>query len=138
METSPTCGKGLAEHSALPAKLGEWTTMMAQNLELHTEALDLGDQHSRTERDVYLDLARQYRQIATHLQATSRQMAGYRDLPVGKHDPVAMSSPRLRKAFEGFVSLEQELLALVQNRVEQDQGMLRAMAGQAQAGTRRA
>jgi hypothetical protein len=25
METQPTCGEGLAEHAALPAKLGEWT-----------------------------------------------------------------------------------------------------------------
>src|SRR5437016_9036967 len=99
-----TCGKGLAEHSALPAKLGEWTAAMAENLERHTEALDLSDENSRRERDAYLELAEAYGQIATRLQATARQMAGYRDLPMGRHDPKAMASPKLRDAFERFVS----------------------------------
>ena len=124
-----TCGKGLAEHSALPAKLGEWTAAMAENLERHTETLDLSDENSRRERDAYLELAKEYGQIATRLQATARQMAGYRDLPMGRHDPKAMASPRLRDAFEKFVSLEQDLLALLQKRVEQDRGMLVGMGG---------
>src|SRR6266511_6220684 len=110
METQPTCGRGLAEHSLLPAKLGEWTAAVAENLERHTEALDLTDENSRKERDAYLDLAKQYRQIVTQLQATAGQMAGYRDLPIGRHDPKAMASPRLRDVFEKFVRLEQELL----------------------------
>jgi hypothetical protein len=38
MEPQPTGGRGLAEHSALPAKLGEWTAAVAENLERHTEA----------------------------------------------------------------------------------------------------
>jgi len=129
METQPTCGRGLAEHSVLPAKLGEWTAAVAENLELHTEALDLTDESSRKERDAYLDLAKQYRQIVTQLQATAGQMAGYRDLPIGRHDPKAMASPRLRDAFEKFVRLEQELLVLLQKRVEQDRQMLTAVGG---------
>jgi hypothetical protein len=129
MATQPTCGKGLAEHSVLPAKLGEWTAAVAENLELHTEALDLGDENSRSERDAYLDLARQHRQIATQLQTTARQMAGYRSLPMGRHDPKGMASPRLRDAFEKFLKLEQELLVLLQKRVEQDLQMLMAVGG---------
>ena len=129
MATQSTCGKGLAEHSVLPAKLGEWTATMAENLERHTEALDLSDENSRREREAYLDLAKGYRQIATQLQTIARQMAGYRDLPMGRHDPKAMASPKLRDAFEKFVSLEQDLLTLLQKRVEQDRTMLMAMGG---------
>ena len=129
METQPTCGKGLAEHSVLPGKLGEWTAAVAENLELHTDALDLTDESSRRERDAYVDLARQHRQIAAQLQATARQMAGYPDLPMGRHDPKAMASPKLRNAFERFVSLEQDLLTLLQKRVEQDRRMLTGMGG---------
>lgn len=129
MKSQPTCGQGLAEHSALPAKLGEWTTTMADNLELHTEALDLKDENSRRERDVYLDLAKAYREIGNQLTTTARQMAAYRDLPMGRHDPKAMASPKLREAFQKFVRLEQDLLALLQQRVEQDRGMLAAMGG---------
>jgi hypothetical protein len=136
METQPTCGKGLAEHSILPAKLGEWTAAVAENLELHMEALDLSDENSRRERDAYLALAEEHRQIAKQLQTTAGRMAGYRDLPMGRHDPKAMASPRIRAAFERFVEREQELLALLQRRVEQDRRMLTAMAGQVQAGTR--
>jgi len=102
---------------------------MAENLERHTEALDLSDENSRREREAYLDLAKGYRQIATQLQTIARQMAGYRDLPMGRHDPKAMASPKLRDAFEKFVSLEQDLLTLLQKRVEQDRTMLMAMGG---------
>jgi len=130
MATQPTCGRGLAEHSVLPAKLAEWTAAVAQNLELHTEALDLTDGNSRTERDAYLDLARQHRQIATQLETTARQMAGYADLPMGRHDPKAMASPSLRNAFQDFVRLEQELLVLLQKRVEQDRQMLTAVGAE--------
>jgi hypothetical protein len=135
METQPTCGKGLAEHSILPAKLGEWTAAMAENLELHVEALDLTDERSRRERDAYLGLAEEYRQISMQLRTTAGRMAGYRDLPMGRHDPKAMASPSMRAAFERFVTREQELLALLQNRVEQDRRMLTALTGQVQAGT---
>jgi hypothetical protein len=129
MASQPTCGKGLAEHSVLPAKMGEWTAAVAENLELHTEALDLTDESSRRERDAYVELAKQYRQIANELETTARRMAGYPDLPMGRHDPKAMASPKLRDAFERFVSLEQDLLTLLQKRVEQDRRMLSAMGG---------
>jgi hypothetical protein len=129
MEDEPTCGKGLAEHSALPAKLGELTAAVAEILEVHTGALDLSDENSRKERDAYLELAKQHRQAAAQLQTTAKQMAGYRDLPIGKHDPKAMSGPKPLAAFEELVRLEQELLALLQKRVEQDRQMLVEMGG---------
>ena len=37
---------GLAEHSVLPAKLGELITYLAENLELHVKTLDLADENS--------------------------------------------------------------------------------------------
>jgi hypothetical protein len=38
-------------------------------------------------------------------------------------------SPELRDAFEKFVRLEEDLLMLLQTRVEQDRKMLSAMGG---------
>lgn len=49
----PTCGKGLAENSVLPAKLGELISAIAENLEAHMQALDRTDQNSRREYDAY-------------------------------------------------------------------------------------
>jgi hypothetical protein len=124
MEDQPTCGKGLAQHSALPAKLGALTASVAELLDVHMKALDLTDRDSKTEHAAYAALAKEHRRIATRLEATAKRMAGYRDLPMGRHDPKAMSSPRAIKAFERFVKLEHELVALLQGRLEQDRKML--------------
>jgi hypothetical protein len=52
-----TCGKGLAEHSTLPARLSELTGAMAENLELHQTTLDLTDENARKEYGAYLKRA---------------------------------------------------------------------------------
>ena len=88
------------------------------------KALDLTDQNSKQEYDAYRDLVTKHRQAATRLQEIARQMAGYRDLPMGRHDQKAMSAPATLEAFKKFVQLEQELLELLQTRVEQHRQML--------------
>jgi hypothetical protein len=131
METERTCGKGLAEHSVLPAKLGELTAALAEILESHATALDRTDENARREYDAYQQLAQAQRKTAAELRAIAEQMAGYRDLPMGRHDEEAMAAPGNAAAFERFVAVEQELLALVQQRVRQDQAMLGEMHGTA-------
>jgi hypothetical protein len=127
VKDQPTCGKGLAEHSALPAKMGELSASVAENLELHMKALDLTDESAKKEHEAYLELAMDHRRIASQLQATARRMSGYRDLPMGRHDQKAMAGPEFLEAFERFVTLEQELMTLLQARVERDQRMLSQM-----------
>jgi hypothetical protein len=127
MSDEPTCGKGLAEHSALPKMFGELIDAMAEILEEHQKALDLTDENSKKEHELYVELTQEHRRIADQLQATARRMAGSRDLPMGRHDPQAMASPRPFEAFATFVKLEQELLAMLQKGVERDQKMLDAM-----------
>jgi hypothetical protein len=61
------------------------------------------------------------------LLVLGEEMAGYRDLPMGRHDRPVMASPPAVEAFERFVQVEQELLALLQQRVPQDQRMLEQM-----------
>lgn len=130
MEEEPTCGKGLAEHSALPAKLGELTAAVAGILETHMEALDLADENSRKEHEAYRELAKEHRETAAQLRATAARMAGYRDLPMGRHDMSVMTSPKPREAFERFVQHEQELLELLQRRLEPDRQMLGEMGAE--------
>jgi hypothetical protein len=130
MDDQPTCGKGLAEHSALPAKLAELENALAENLELHQKTLDLRDDNARKEHDAYIGLAKEHRDIAARLKATAERMAGYRDLPMGAHDEKALADPNLLDAFATFVKREEELLALLQRAVERDQQMLAAVSGQ--------
>jgi len=123
METpTETCGQGLAENSVLPAKLGELINSMAEILEIHMGALDLQDNASRLEHEAYRELAREQRKTAAALKETARRMAGYRDLPMGAHDWSVMSSPRAVAALENFVKLEEELVALLQQRVMGEKG----------------
>jgi hypothetical protein len=49
MTDQPTCGKGLAEHAVLPAKLGELLAALAANLQLHQNSLVLTDENARAE-----------------------------------------------------------------------------------------
>jgi hypothetical protein len=55
---------------------------------------------------------------------TATEMAGYRDLPMGRHDPKAMAAPAAVDAFEKFVKLEQELATLLESRVKKDRPIL--------------
>jgi hypothetical protein len=130
MSDDPTCGKGLAEHSALPAKLAELIAALAENLEMHQKTLDLRDDNARREYDAYVTLAREHRGISAQLEATARRMAGYRDLPMGKHDERALSDSRGLEAFEAFVTRERELRSLLDRSLDRDEQMLAAFRGE--------
>jgi hypothetical protein len=120
MTDPPTCGQGLAEHAVLPAKLGELMAAVAAVLEVHMQALDLTDENARNEYEAYRELVAGHRLAAGQLGTIAKEMAGYRDLPMGRHRMEAMGGPAVRQSFQTFVEREQELLALLQQRVEPD------------------
>jgi hypothetical protein len=124
MADDRTCGKGLAEHSAVPAKIADLIAALGENLELHRKTLELSDEKSRREHDVYQALATAYAEIASRLAETARRMAGHRDLPVGRHDPDRLAAAPVRQAFVRYVAREQELLALLEEHLERDQSLL--------------
>ena len=124
MDEQQTCGRGLAEHSELPARIAEVTEAMADNLRVHMQALELDDEAARQEHAVYLHLVEEQRQAAGRLRAVAGEMAAAHDLPMGRHDTQTMTSPEVGDAFARFVKAKQELLALLQRMVEQDQRLL--------------
>jgi hypothetical protein len=122
-----TCGKGLAEHSAVPRLLAKVTDAMAEVLKRHTKALDLIDPSSRRENEAYSGLVRDFREVSTRLEGIAGRMAGYRDLPMGRHDMSTMMDPANVAVFQRYVQLEEELHTLLGARLELDRGMLAAM-----------
>lgn len=128
MDDEQTCGKGLAEHSALPAGMGEMIASTARVLEVHMKALDLSDENAKRELEAYRELAATHRRIAIELATLAERMASYRTLPMARHDMAAMMAPAPRHAFAGFVAQEESLLELLQARVEQDRAMLAQMS----------
>jgi hypothetical protein len=127
MAEQPTCGQGLAWNASLIAKLGALTNAMADNLEVHLRALDPGDESSRREHAIYRRLAEGQRRAAAGLASIANEMAAAEDLPMGRHDMSAMTSPAVGQAFLGFVTAERDLLSLIQGRLEQDHRMLDQM-----------
>jgi hypothetical protein len=134
MEDTPTCGKGLAEHSAIPAKLAELIDALAANLEAHQPTLDLTDDRSRQELEAYVTLGRAHRSIAAQLRDVAERMSGYRDLPMGRHDERALEGRAVVDAFARYVRAEREVLALLESSVARDAAMLSAVVGTAPAG----
>jgi hypothetical protein len=134
MTDQQTCGQGLAETSPLQAKLGALVASTAENLELHMTALDLSDENSQRELTAYRHLAQQHRAIAAQLESTAAQMAGYRDLPMGRHDMSIMLDPKMREAFSKFVAAETALCAQLQHRLEEDHALLESMGSAAAPG----
>src|SRR5687767_12296910 len=119
-----TCGKGLAAHSALPARMGELIGALASNLEQHMTALDTSDAAARKEHEAYASLLAKHRRIALELADVAAEMASYRHLPMGPHDEAAMAAPAVREAFERFVAAERALLALLEEAAPRDADML--------------
>ncbi len=133
MPDERTCGQRLAEHSTLPLKLAELTAAVAEVLELHTKALNLEDENGCQEQHAYLRLVEQHRQTAARLRATGDKMAGYRDLPMGRHDERALADRSVIDAFANLVRVERELLALLEDSAARHAAMLSAVGDAASA-----
>jgi hypothetical protein len=124
-----TCGKGLAESSALPRNLSNLLAAMAHVLEDHMQALDLNDANAKQEYDAYNSLVQKNREIVTRLTAVTDEMVGYRGLPMGRHDEERMLQPETLHAFETFVERKKVLSSYLQETLEEDQQMLDQMHG---------
>ena len=127
MDDTPTCGKGLAEHSALPAAVASLIGATAAVLENHINALVEGTDTTRQERTAYLSLIAAHRALEARLRALAEQMSGYRDLPPAPHDEQVMASPEALAVFRRFVEAEKSLHALLQAAVQRDEKMLEDM-----------
>jgi uncharacterized protein YndB with AHSA1/START domain len=126
VDDAPTCGVGVAQHSAIPAKVGVMFEGLAETLELHRKMLVTSDPDSRKEDEVYRELAASFRDIAERVHSAARRMAAQRDLPMGAHDESAWGADHLR-AFEKFVGAQGRLLALLRVDAVRDEAMLRSM-----------
>lgn len=119
-----TCGEGLAQRSALPARLSALTEAMADVLETHQQALDFTDDNATAERTAYQLLENDYRNLALRLRETAARMVGYRDLPMARHHADAMLAPEIRAALVKLVERERDVAVLLESWIEEDQAML--------------
>jgi hypothetical protein len=130
MADQPTCGQGLAAHSAVPTALAALVAATAENLEAHMPSLDRSDPAAEREHAVYVELAAEHRSVAARLRALGDAMAAQRDLPMGRHDMQALAAPEVAGAFERLVAVEAEVAALLATTLEQHRAMLGAAGGE--------
>jgi hypothetical protein len=114
-------------NAALPTKLADVMGAVERVLETHTKALDLEDDDAKQEYDAYIKLVEHHRRLADELRALGEQMSSYRDLPMGRHDVEILSGPEAVDAFATLVNLEQELLSLLEQRLEEHRPLLNEM-----------
>jgi hypothetical protein len=117
----------LAQSAGVPAALAAVATCLAENLEVHTRAVDPGDSAGAQEQAVYERVARSLRSAAADLSAAAADMASAVDLPMGAHDMAAMTTPDVLTAFGGYVAAEDDLRRLLDARREDDEQMLAAI-----------
>jgi hypothetical protein len=119
-----TCGRGIAASAVVPSALAEVAAGLAQNLEVHTRALDPDDPAAGQERGAYERIARSLRSAATDLQAAAAEMDAAVDLPMGAHDMAAMATTDVLDAFERHVAAEEDLFRLLEARRADNEQML--------------
>lgn len=127
MEEQPTCGRGLAQSTVVPAALAAMAAGLAQNLEVHLRALDPGDAAAAQEQEVYERIAHSLRSAAADLQDAAAEMASAVDLPMGAHDMDALTTTDVLGAFEGYVTAEDDLRRLLDSRRADNEQMLAAI-----------
>jgi hypothetical protein len=91
--------------------------------------LDRSDPAAEREHAVYEQLAADHRSVAAQLRALGDAMAAQRDLPMGRHDESALSSPAVIEALGRFVTAERELRAVLERGLARDEAMLRQARG---------
>ena len=127
MSEKQTCGQGLEANANLPAAMGHVLASMAQNLDAHRPALDTSDPATLQELIAYAALISQQQHTADGLLTIAENMTSYRDLPMGNHDMDRITTPAVVEAFEASLTAEQELLEVLQVRIERDRTMLEAL-----------
>jgi hypothetical protein len=133
VEEEPTCGRGLAQNTVVPSALAAVAAGLAQNLEVHTRALDAGDTAAAQEQAVYERIAQNLRSAATDLQAAAAEMASAVNLPMGAHDMAAITSTDVLEAFQGYVAAEDDLRRLLDARREDNEQMLTAIRAEVES-----
>ena len=127
VEEEPTCGRGLAQNTVVPAGLAAVAEGLARNLELHMRALHPSDAGAAQEREVYERIAQGLRSAAADLQTAAAEMASAVDLPMGTHDMAAITTTAVLDAFRSYVVAEDDLQRLLAARRADNQQMLTAI-----------
>lgn len=124
MAEEATCGIGMAANAALPTRMAAVAAAMADVLTRHTDSLDPDEAAGAAEREAWLTIAAEQRQLAVRLTAAADRMEAQAGLPMAAHDMAALTAPEASEAFAHFVHAQQRLNELLTEQLVEYQAML--------------
>jgi hypothetical protein len=112
-----TCGQMISGMAAIPAKLSEGATSVAEMLDAHA-ALMGKDKNAKAEAKGLRAIAKSHKQVAASLMKISEEMKKAATWPAAPHDMAKMSSdPKLAEATKKVIEVHKEIIALFQKMV---------------------
>ena len=124
MAEEATCGTGMAASAVLPTRMSAVVAAMADMLTRHTDSLDPNDPDAEAEREAWLAIAAEQRQLAGRLAAAADRMEAQRGLPEAHHDVAELSAPDAVAAFEHYVHAQEQLSTLLTQQLVEYRAML--------------
>lgn len=124
MADEPTCGTGMAANAVLPTRMAEVAASLADVLTQHTESLNPEEPAAAAEREAWLTIAAEHRQLASRLTAAADRMEAQHDLPPADHDMSVLTSAEGLSAFEHFVTAQERLRDLLTTQLVEYRSML--------------
>lgn len=109
MSDEATCGTGMAQYAALPMRMAELTAALADVLTRHTEALDTDEPAGAQEREAWLAVASEHRDLTARLSAAGDRMASYGGMPSATHDLSVLTAPEAVRSYEHFAAAQLRL-----------------------------
>jgi len=122
----PTCGQMISGMAAIPAKLSEGATSVADMLEAHA-ALMGKDKDSQAEVKGMRAIVKTHKQIAASLMKASEEMKKAASWPAAPHDMAKMSSdPKIVAAHQKLIDVHKEIIAMFQKMVSDMEAQAKA------------
>jgi hypothetical protein len=126
-DAQPTCGQMVASNAAIPAKLAEGATSVAEMWEAHA-ALMGKDKDAQAEAKGLRAIAKTHRQIAASLIKASEEMKKAASWPAVPHDmDKMMADPKLTEAGKKVLEIHKEIIAVMQKLVSDMEAMHKPM-----------
>ena len=121
-----SCGQMMEAKSALPAKMSEMLTSVADGLEMHAKWAS-STKPGKAEHDTLMKLSKDHRQMAASMKKTSEEMVKAKTLASVQHDMTKMD-PKMGEVMGKQIALEREMASMMMKDADESEKMMQAMA----------
>jgi hypothetical protein len=125
--TKMTCGQMMASKAALPSKMAELMTAVADSVEAHAKWTGTKDKMAKAEHDMLMKVAKDHRAVAKQYTAIAATMTKAKDLQQAPHDPKTADMAKMAELTQKQITLAREMAALMTKDADESEKMLASM-----------